>query len=71
VDNNEPPILSVALAELSVLKAEIAQRSGAQQTLFALNVTAAGAVASFALSGSEREAVWLVLPLLSPIFGVL
>src|SRR6266705_6603407 len=75
----EPLPLKVALAEFAVLKQEIGYRSQAQLVLFGLNITAAGGIGSFAVAGSagsatgavERDAVWLILPLLSPVLGMM
>src|SRR5438876_12287564 len=76
----EPLPLKVALAEFAVLKQEINQRSRAQLVLFILNITAAGAIGSFALARElpsapiddpGRSAVWLILPLLSPVLGMM
>jgi hypothetical protein len=61
----------VRLAEFASLRQEIGQRSTAQQALLALNVTIAGTVAGFALSGSGREELFVIVAFASSTFGLI
>jgi hypothetical protein len=63
--------VQVALAEFSALRAEIKDRSSLAWTLVNLNLTATTAVAGFALSNKSAYSLLLVLPLISPAFGML
>jgi hypothetical protein len=67
------PSLSVqtALAEFSILRDEIANRSSAQHTLIALNLTAIGGIRGFVLSSHADVRLLLLLPMLSPALGLL
>src|SRR5438094_227548 len=67
------PSLSVqtALAEFSVLRDEIANRSSAQHTLIGLNLTAIGGIGGFVLSSHADVRLLLLLPMLSPALGLL
>ena len=51
-----------ALVEFTALRGEILGRQAHQHTLLALQLTIAGAIYSFALSGPGRTAVLLVIP---------
>jgi hypothetical protein len=53
------------VAEFTALRAEIERRSTHQHNLIALQVTSAGALFGFAISGTGREALLLILPLTS------
>jgi hypothetical protein len=53
------------LAEYAALRQEIETRSTAQQNLFSLQLTAAGALFGFALSGPGRAVLVLIVPLSS------
>ncbi|MEU7903528.1 hypothetical protein [Actinoplanes sp. NPDC049118] len=53
------------LAEFNALRAEIIARQNSAQGLLSIQLTAAGALFSLALSGSGRAAVLLILPLLT------
>ncbi|WP_250030162.1 hypothetical protein [Paractinoplanes maris] len=54
-----------ALAEFTALRAEIVARQNIQQGLLSLQLTAAGALFSLALSGAGRSAALLILPLIT------
>lgn len=53
------------LAEFTALRAEILQRSSLQWNIFALQLTAAGVIFSFALSGPSHIGFLLILPMIS------
>lgn len=53
------------LAEFTALRAEIDRRGNLQQGIFVLQLTAAGAIFSFALSDPARVRFLLILPLIS------
>jgi hypothetical protein len=54
-----------ALAEFDALRQEILQRQGTQHQVLALQLTIAGAVFSFALTGHARSGFLLIIPLSS------
>lgn len=60
-----PPGQDAAIAEFNALRAEIVARQNSQQGLLSIQLTAAGALFSLALSGAGRAAVLLVLPLVT------
>ena len=53
------------LAEFAALRAEILQRSSLQWNIFALQLTAAGVIFSFALSNPSHTGFLLILPMIS------
>jgi hypothetical protein len=53
------------VAEFNALRQEIQSRSATQQNIFALQVTTAGALFGFALSGPNRTLLLLILPVSS------
>jgi hypothetical protein len=53
------------LAEFAALRAEILQRTSLQWNIFALQLTAAGVVFSFALSSPSHTAFLLILPVIT------
>jgi hypothetical protein len=53
------------LAEFSALRAEILQRQNMQWNMFALQLTAAGVVFSFALSNPSHTGFLLILPVIT------
>lgn len=53
------------LAEFAALRQEIERRNVVQHGLFALQLTSAGAIFSFALSGSGRSGLLLIIPVSS------
>nr|GID36370.1 hypothetical protein Aca09nite_28760 [Actinoplanes campanulatus] len=62
---NAVPEKDVVLAEFNALRAEIIARQASAQGLLSIQLTAAGALFSLALSGTGRAAVLLVLPLIT------
>lgn len=54
---------SGTLAEFAALRQEIERRNNVQHALFVLQLTSAGAVFSFALSGRSRAAFLLIVPI--------
>ncbi len=60
---------TVLLAEYAALRAELERRAGVQWNVVALQITSAGVVASLALSQSSHNALLLLLPLSSYVFG--
>lgn len=67
----EPAPIDVRLAEFTALRQEIQNRSGLQQTLIGLNVTAITAVAGVVLSKHASPAALLVLPPICITLGFL
>jgi hypothetical protein len=55
----------IVIAEYEALRTEILQRSNTQWNIFALQLTAAAVVFSFALSNSSHTEFLLILPVLS------
>jgi len=64
-------IVQVALAEFNALRGEINSRSSLAWTLVSLNLTATTTIVGFAISNPKIWGLFLVLPLLSPAFGLL
>jgi hypothetical protein len=62
---NVAPEKEIVLAEFNALRAEIIARQASAQSLLSIQLTAAGALFSLALSGAGRAAVLLVLPLIT------
>jgi hypothetical protein len=74
--NATPPedksvIMSALVAEFNAMRAEILFRATSQATLMQLNITAAGTVAFFALADGTRALTMIIVPILSPILGIL
>lgn len=59
----EQPISAGPLAEFTALRQEIERRSNIQHNLFALQLTAAAVIFSFALSGTGRAELLLIIPI--------
>jgi hypothetical protein len=59
------PGQEAALAEFNALRAGIIARQNSQQALLSIQLTAAGALFSLALSGAGRAAVLLILPVIT------
>src|SRR5690348_12310111 len=57
------------LAEFSALRAEILQRTNIAWNVFALQVTAAGIIFSFALSKDTHTGFLLILPVITYAFS--
>jgi hypothetical protein len=64
-------IMTALVAEFNAMRAEILFRATSQATLMQLNITAAGTVAFFALADGTRAMTMIIVPILSPIFGIL
>jgi hypothetical protein len=64
-------IMSALVAEFNAMRAEILFRATSQATLMQLNITAAGTVAFFALADGTRALTMIIIPILSPILGIL
>jgi hypothetical protein len=62
---NESPDREMLLAEFQALRTEILQRNSTQWNIFALQLTAAAVVFSFALSSSSHTGFLLVLPVVT------
>lgn len=65
MDNNGSHDLEILLAEFAALRAEIINRANLQWSMFALQLTSAGVIFSFALSGSSRTGFLLIVPITS------
>jgi MFS family permease len=59
------------LKQFDVLWAEIARRSNAQQTIIGATVTATGTIAGLVVSNKANPALFVVLAIVSPVFGLL
>jgi hypothetical protein len=64
-------IVQVALAEFNALRGEISGRASLAWTLVNLNLTVTTTIVGLALSATGIWGMLLVLPLLSPAFGLL
>lgn len=62
---SQPDVTQGPVAEFTALRAEIERRSNHQHNLIALQVTSAGALFGFAISGADRGALLLILPVTS------
>jgi hypothetical protein len=63
--------MNVLIAEFNAVREEIIYRATSQGTLMQINITAAGAVASFALVNYAYAPMLIIIPILSPVLGVL
>jgi hypothetical protein len=63
--DDRPTDKDAILAEFNALRAEVIARQNSQQALLSIQLTAAGALFSLALSGAGRAAVLLILPLVT------
>lgn len=61
----------VRLAEYASLRHELNQRSTIQQALVALNLTVAGTVTGFVVSGHDLQELFLIVALTSSTLGLL
>jgi hypothetical protein len=66
-------LIAVVLAQFNACRAEIQARSGTQATLDNLNITATGIIGGYYFSATSRasELILLVIPLLSPMLGII
>lgn len=64
-------IMTALLAEFNAMRGEILFRATSQATLMQLNITAAGTVVVFALTEPARAFTMIIIPILSPILGIL
>jgi hypothetical protein len=62
---NKPDNHEILIAEYQALRTEILQRSNTEWNIFALQLTAAAVVFSFALSSSSHTEFLLILPVVS------
>jgi hypothetical protein len=68
-NNNNAADRETLLAEYGSLRTEILQRSNMQWNIFALQLTAAGVVFSFALSNPSHTGFLLILPVVSYVLA--
>jgi hypothetical protein len=68
---DKPVAMNAVLAEFNALRAEILFRATSQATLIQINVTAAGTIAVFALANANFRLAMIVIPILSPVLGIL
>jgi len=66
-------LVAVLLAQFNTYRTEIQARSAQQATLDNLNITAIGIIAGYYFSASQHasELVLLVIPILSPLLGII
>lgn len=67
----EKQLISVLLAQFNACRAEILARSASQATLTGLNISAVGVIAGFYFSAHADPRLLLVIPLLSPMLGII
>jgi hypothetical protein len=70
-DDEKPIQMNALVAEFNAVRAEILFRATSQGTLMQINITAAGAIASFALAGSGNLRMLIIISILSPLLGML
>jgi hypothetical protein len=68
---DKPVIMNAILGEFNAIRAEIIFRATSQATLMQINITAAGTVAVFALQFKTQALTMIVIPILSPVLGIL
>jgi hypothetical protein len=68
---DKPVIMNALVAEFNAMRAEIIFRATSQATLMQINITAAGTVAVFALSDKIHALTMIIIPILSPVLGIL
>jgi hypothetical protein len=68
---DKPVIMNALLGEFNAIRAEIIFRATSQATLIQINIAAAGTVAVFALSDKTHALTMIVIPILSPVLGIL
>lgn len=64
-------VLDVALAEFKALRDEIGSRATSSHTLININAVASGVAAGLVVNNPGRVELLLVLPILSPVLGLL
>lgn len=64
-------LLDVALAEFRALRDEIGARASSSHTLININAVASGVAAGLVVNNPGRVELLLVLPILSPVLGLL
>jgi hypothetical protein len=69
VEHGPHPDPQILLAEYTALRAEIERRSTTQWNIFALQITAAGAVTGLAISAMSNLALLLIVPMVSYTLG--
>jgi hypothetical protein len=62
---------TILLAHYKAIRDEIVLRATAQSTLLQINITAIGTVAGFVLASNADPLALLVIPILSPLLGML
>jgi hypothetical protein len=67
----DPKVLDVALAEFKALRDEIGSRATSSHTLININVVVSGVVAGLVVNNPGRVALLLLLPIVSPVLGLL
>ena len=68
---DKPVVMSALVAEFNAMRGEIIFRATSQATLMQINIAAAGTVAVFALAEKSRALTMIIIPILSPILGIL
>lgn len=63
--------IAVLLAQFNACRAEIQARSTTQATIINLNITAVAAIAGYYFGYHANPAVLLVIPILSPMLGII
>jgi hypothetical protein len=67
----EKQLIGVLLAQFNACRGEILARSASQATLMGLNISAVGVIAGFYFSAHADPRLLLVIPLLSPMLGII
>jgi hypothetical protein len=63
--------MNALIAEFNAIRAEIIFRATSQSTLMQINITAAGTIAVFALANDRYILAMIIIPILSPVLGIL
>jgi hypothetical protein len=66
----EKQVATALLAQFTALRAEIQNRSTIQASIVSLNITAIGVIAGFVFAQHADPRVMFVIPILSPILGM-
>ena len=71
ISDAQKQVATILLAQFTALRAEIQNRSTFQTTIVSINVTAIGVISGFYFAQHGDPRVLFVLPILSPILGMM
>src|SRR5215472_774407 len=71
ISDAQKQVATILIAQFTALRAEIQNRSTFQTTIVSINVTAIGVISGFYFAQHGDPRVLFVLPILSPILGMM